>query len=64
MTNQRRTRFIDLFTTDDAGEARRSRVMESAFWLSTSTDANARVIDLATVRASRAAAPLGLSRAQ
>jgi hypothetical protein len=57
MTNQRRNRFIDLLTSalaSDPSESRLSRVMESAFWVSTDTAMNARVIDLAAFRQSRA----------
>jgi len=52
MTNQRRNRFIDLFTATDSpeqGESRRDRVM-TAFWVSTATTTNAQVIDLASRR--------------
>ena len=49
MTNQRRNRFIDLFTATDLEESRRDRVM-TAFWVSTATTTNAQVIDLASRR--------------
>jgi len=48
MTNQRRSRFNDLLTTDDSSDSR-DRVMR-AFWVATDSTTNAQVIDLAARR--------------
>jgi len=56
MTNQQRSRFIDVLTADDTSSAT-TRVMTTAFWFPRSgavSSPSTQVIDLASRRASRA----------
>lgn len=51
MTNQRRSRFLDVLTTDDTSLGT-TRVMETAFWFARSgaSSSAGQVIDLASRR--------------
>lgn len=52
MTNQRRSRFLDVLTADD--DRSLARVLETGFWRARTDATEAQVIDLASRRTSRA----------
>ncbi len=51
MTNQRRTRFINLLTANDPTEARRAQLMTNAFWLASPPVTPARLAQVLDLRA-------------
>ncbi|MBI2389882.1 MAG: hypothetical protein HYV09_09840 [Deltaproteobacteria bacterium] len=61
MTNQRRSRFLDVLTADD--DRSLARVLETGFWRARTDATEAKVIDLAARRRAHPGARFAPSRA-